>query len=230
MVAMIGLIILLVGALVVGMTMDAAVDVRLSVAAMNMTEKRIRSELVAESLLELAVDAVQSDVDLSTDTLQDSWADTIQITGDVLSQFVPNGAHAVIMDLERFPPQRLLSTLGKSGNVSSGDLVHCGSWVNIMTASRKTWRTLGFSRDAATYLAYTGDWKNSTDSHLMAIESMEVHDRILLNRLLNMDVLKKRSELFLVQIDTTDGVFSAILHRSPSSGTVHLRAFTRSSA
>ena len=227
---MIGLILLLTGALIIGMTMDAAVDLRLSMGAVHMAEERIRSELVAESMLELAVSVVRNDTDLSFDTLRDSWTDTIHVPDFAYTRYVSVGVIAVIIDLERYPPEEVISLLGISRDPDAMIPEHGGLWLNVMTAPPESWRVLGFSRDASIVLGSPDSWGNGTEMIPVGFESMETHDRVLLDRLLSMDALRKRSELFLVRIDTLAGVYSAVLHRSPVSGTVHLRSFSRTSA
>ena len=208
--------------------MDAAVDVRLSIAAMRMAEARTRSELAARSMLEMAVNTLRKDTDRAFDTLSEEWADTIRVSAPSYSQYLPSGSFAVIVDLERFPPRDILYPSGTSQVSDHGFPEISGTWLNVMTARPESWRLFGFSESAIAGLCNPDNWDNESGAVSMGFDNLEYDDLNLLNRLSSLDVLRTRSEHFHIRIDTTDEIFTALVRRSPATGTVYLRSFRRS--
>lgn len=191
--AVTGMLALWIGAVLLAVAMDAAVNARLAVEAVRRYERRTAREMAVRSAAEFAAMVLQSDPDRARDTRDDAWAVAQLPDSGAYRGVWPHGARMTITDLERRPESAL-----PVARAPSRAAPWRGRWLNVLSATSDAWESLGISAAGARGLVEAASRGIRDVREVTSAPGLGERDERVLIRLLESGSLGLRSELFSV--------------------------------
>lgn len=195
--SMMGAVVVMLGSLMIGVIMDAAVSSRMAMLVVRRFERATVRDLAARSAAEYAAMLLQRDTNRAIDHPGEEWAVAALPRGKGWEGVWPDGASVRVVDLERCPDAALFSG-GRSTAHGDFDSAARPRWMNVMTAGVEAWVTAGFTPEMARVLRGRVEEGMGDVRDLYSVQALTGRDLQRLRMLVDQGMVGMRSEIFRV--------------------------------